>query len=128
VGGVEAAGAALAGGAELVEPGADVLGGELGELLPSEAGDEVEPGDGGVAGVGVLAEVVDSDVLQPVRQVCGQAALRGRDGESAVAGSDLLGELGQRLRARAAVDADPLAGVAGGEDVSGGFQRLSLRW
>jgi hypothetical protein len=66
-GGVEAAGAALAGGTELVEPGSDVLGGELGELLPSEAGDEVEPGDGGVAGVGVLAEPVDGDALQPVR-------------------------------------------------------------
>ncbi len=32
-GGVEATRAALAGGAELVEPGADVLGGEFGELL-----------------------------------------------------------------------------------------------
>ncbi len=65
--GVEAARAALAGGAELVEPGADVLGGELGELLLAQAGDEVAVDAGGVAGVGVLAEVVDGDVLQPVR-------------------------------------------------------------
>lgn len=39
--GVDAARAALAGGAKLVEPGADVLGGELGELLLAEAGDDV---------------------------------------------------------------------------------------
>jgi hypothetical protein len=39
--GVDAARAALAGGAESVEPGADVLGGELGELLLAQAGDEV---------------------------------------------------------------------------------------
>lgn len=37
-GGIEAAGAALAGGAELVEPGADILGGELGELLRPRPG------------------------------------------------------------------------------------------
>lgn len=47
---IDAARAALAGGAELVEPGADVLGGELGELLLAEAGDEVPVGAGGVAG------------------------------------------------------------------------------
>jgi hypothetical protein len=46
--GVDAAGAALAGGAELVEPGADVLGGELGELLLAQAGDEVSADAGGV--------------------------------------------------------------------------------
>jgi hypothetical protein len=62
----------------LVESGADILGGELGELLPSETGDEVETDAGGVAGVGVLAEPVDGDGLEPVRQVCGYAALRGR--------------------------------------------------
>ncbi len=39
--GVNAKGAALAGGAELIEPGADVLGGELGELLLAQAGNEV---------------------------------------------------------------------------------------
>lgn len=71
--GVETTYAALAGGAELVESGACGLGGELGELLLAQSEDEVEPGDGGVAGVGVLAEVVDGDVLQPVRQVGGHA-------------------------------------------------------
>jgi hypothetical protein len=45
--GVNAARAALAGGAELVEPGADVLGGELGQLLLAEAGDEVPVDVGG---------------------------------------------------------------------------------
>jgi hypothetical protein len=92
---VEAACAALTGSAELVKPGEDVLGGEFGELLPTEAGDEVEPGDGGVAGVGVLAEPVDGDALQPVGEERGDAALRGGDEEAAVAGGDLLGELGQ---------------------------------
>lgn len=53
--GIDAACAALAGGAELVEPGADVLGGELGELLPAQAGDQVPVDAGGVSGVGVLA-------------------------------------------------------------------------
>jgi len=119
--GVDAARAALAGGAELVEPGSDVLGGEFGELFPSEAGDEVPVDAGGVAGVGVLAEVVDGDVVQPVRQVRIHTALGGEDGEAAVAGGDLLGELGQGLIAGGAVDADAAAGVAGGEDVSGGF-------
>jgi hypothetical protein len=78
----------------LVEPGANVLGRELGELLRAEAGDQVAVDDGAVSGVRVLAEVVDGDVLQPVRQVRGHAALGGRDGEAAVAGGDLLGELG----------------------------------
>ena len=79
-GGVEAACAALAGGAELVEPGADVLGGELGELLLAEAGEEVDADDGGVAGVGVLAEPVDGDGLQPVGEERGEAALGGGAG------------------------------------------------
>jgi hypothetical protein len=52
-GGVEAAGAALTGGAELVEPGADVRDGDLCEFFPSGAGDEVEPGGGGVAACSV---------------------------------------------------------------------------
>ena len=52
----------------------EVAFGLLGELLPTEAGDEVEPGDGGVAGVGVLAELVYGDSVEPVRQVRGQAA------------------------------------------------------
>lgn len=125
-GGVEATGAALTGGAELVEPRADVLGGELGELLLAQAGDEVEAGDGGVAGVGVLAELVDGDVLQPVRQVRAEAALRGRREEAAVTGGDLLGEFGQGFLTGGAVDVDAFAGVAGGEDVSGGFPALVL--
>jgi len=45
--------------------------------------------------VGGFAEVVEGDVLQPVRQVRGHAARRGGDGDAAVAGGDLLGELGQ---------------------------------
>ncbi len=110
--GVDATRAALAGSAELVESGADVLGGELGELLLAEAGDEVPVDAGGIAGVGVLAEVVDGDVFQPVRQVRGHAALRGGSGEAAVAGGDLLGELGQRFFAGGAVDVDAFAGVA----------------
>lgn len=54
--------------------------------------------------MGVLAEVVDGDVLQPLRQVHGHAALRGRDGKAAVAVGDLLGELGQGLLPGVAVD------------------------
>nr|WP_052681986.1 hypothetical protein [Saccharothrix sp. ST-888] len=100
--GVEAACAALAAGAELVEPGADVLGGEFGELLPPEAGYEVEPDAGGVAGVGVLAEAVDGDGLKPVRQVYAEAALGGRGGDAAVAGGDLLGELARSAIPRTA--------------------------
>jgi hypothetical protein len=64
---------------------------------------------------------VDSGVLQPVRQVRGNAALRGGHGEAAVAGGDLLVELGQCFLAGAAVDADELASVTGGEDVSSGL-------
>lgn len=52
--GVSFLGAALAGGAEPVEEGADVAVGEPGELLGAEAGVEVEADGGGVAGVGVL--------------------------------------------------------------------------
>jgi hypothetical protein len=76
--------------------------------------------------VGVLAEVVDGNGLQPVRQVCGQAALSGRDGEAEVAVGDLLGELGEGFLAGGAVDADAAAGVAGGEDVSGGLPAAVL--
>jgi hypothetical protein len=90
---IDASRAALAGGAELVEPGADVLGGDFGELLLAKAGDEVPVDAGGVAGVGVLAKLVDGDGLQPVRQVRAEAALCGGYGESAVAVGDLLGEL-----------------------------------
>ncbi|GGT26481.1 hypothetical protein GCM10010222_80360 [Streptomyces tanashiensis] len=43
--------AALACGTQLVEPGADVLGRELRELLLAQAGDEVAVDAGGVAGV-----------------------------------------------------------------------------
>jgi hypothetical protein len=57
-GGVETACAALTGGSEPVQPGADVLRRKFGELLLAEAGDEVAVGAGGVAGVGVLAELV----------------------------------------------------------------------
>lgn len=81
---------------------------------------------GGVAGVGGLAEVVDGDVLQPVRQECREAALGGDDGDAAVAGGGLLGELGQGFLAGGAVDADAFAGVAGGEDVAGGFPAAVL--
>jgi hypothetical protein len=96
--GVDPARAALADGPQFVQPGADVLGGELGELLPAQARYQVLVHDGGVAGVGGLAELVDGDVLQPVRQEGGEAALRGDDGDTAVAGRDLLGQLGEGLR------------------------------
>lgn len=119
--GVDAAGAALAGGAELVQPAAYVLGGELGELLLAQARDEVLVDAGGVSGVGILAELVDGDGLQPVRRVRADAALRGGNGDSAVAGGDLLGELGQGFLAGGAVDADALASVARGEYVACGF-------
>lgn len=76
--------------------------------------------------MGVLAELVDGDSVEPVRQVRGHAALRGRDREPAVAGGDLLRELGQGLLAGGAVDADALAGVAGGKDVSGGLPAAVL--
>jgi len=49
--------AALTGGAEPVEEGAHVAGGEPGELLDAEAGIEVETNGGRVAGVGVLPQV-----------------------------------------------------------------------
>jgi hypothetical protein len=71
---VDAACAALADDPQSIEPCADVLGGELGELLPAEAGNEVLLDDGGVAGVDGLSELVDGDVLQPVRQLRGEAA------------------------------------------------------
>ncbi len=125
--GVEATGAALAGGAELVEPGADILGGELGELLLAEAGAEVAVDAGGVAGVGVLAEVVDGDVLQPVRQVRGHAALRGGDGEAAVAGGDLLRELGQGFLPGGAVDTDGRRVLPDARTYPAASQRPSLR-
>jgi hypothetical protein len=61
--GVDAAYAALADGPQSVQPGADVLGGELRELLAAQPGDEVVVHDGGVPGVGGLAELVDGDVV-----------------------------------------------------------------
>ena len=119
-------GTALAGGAESVEEGADVASGEPGEPLGAEAGVEVEADGGGVAGVGVLPQVVDGDAVQPVREVGAHGAVRRCDGQAAVAGGDLLGELGEGFLAGGAVDADALAGVAGGEDVSGGFPAAVL--
>jgi hypothetical protein len=59
--GIDVARAALAGGAELVEPGADVFGSELGELLLAEAGDAGAVVAGGESGVGVPAEGVDAE-------------------------------------------------------------------
>ena len=55
-----------------------------------------------------------------------EAALGVGGGYAAVAGGDLLGELGQGFLAGGAVDADALAGVACGEDVSGGFPAAVL--
>ncbi|MFK4595506.1 hypothetical protein RKD30_002173 [Streptomyces pristinaespiralis] len=71
--------------------------------------------------MGVLAKPVDGDVLQPVRQVSGQAALRRGHGQAKVAGGDLLSQRGQRLLASGGVDGDALARIAGSEDVSGGL-------
>lgn len=81
---------------------------------------------GGVAGAGGLAEPVHGDVLQPVRQVPGHAAPCGGDGQTAVAGGDLVGELVGGLAAGGGVDPDAFAGVAGGEDVSGGLPVVVL--
>lgn len=113
--------AALAGGAEPVEEGADVLGGEPGELLGAEAGLEVETDAGGVAGVGVLPQPVDGDAAQPVREVDADRAVGGGDGKSAVAVGDLLGEFVGGVLAGGAVDADALASGVGGEDVASCF-------
>ncbi|WP_256098003.1 winged helix-turn-helix domain-containing protein [Streptomyces sp. MnatMP-M17] len=56
---------------------------------------------------------MDGDVLKPVRQVRGQAALCGWNRESAVAGGDLLGELGWLLDViRNEVGSPPYAQVA----------------
>jgi hypothetical protein len=116
----------LADGPQLVEPGPDIFGREFGELLPAKARYQVLVDDGGVPGVGGLAKLVDADVLQPVRQEGSEAALRGDGGETAVAGRDLLGQLGKGLRPCCAVDADAFAGVAGGEGVAGGFPATAL--
>ncbi|GFN06606.1 hypothetical protein Smic_51620 [Streptomyces microflavus] len=86
----------------------------------------MEADAGGVAGVGVLPHLVDGDAVQPVLQVRADGDVGCRDGQAEVAGGDLLGELGQGLLAGGAVDADALAGVAGGEDVSGGFPAAVL--
>ncbi|GHE83685.1 hypothetical protein GCM10018772_02710 [Streptomyces fumanus] len=120
--GVDAARAALAGGAELVEPGADVLGGELGQLLLAEAGDEVPIDAGGVAGVGVLAESVDGDAAEPVGEVVADGAVGGGDRETAVAVGDFLGGSSPC----AAVDPDAWAAAVGGEDLAGGFPAAVL--
>lgn len=90
--GVEAAGAALAGGAEPVEKGAYVACGQPRDLLGAEAGDEVEVYAGGVAGVGVLAEPVDGGVVQPVGEVVVKRAVGGGDVQASVAVGDLLGK------------------------------------
>lgn len=77
--GVESLGAALAGCAQPVEEGADVLGGQSRELLGAEAGYEVEANAGGVAGVGVLAEPVDGDAAGPVGEIVADGAVSGGD-------------------------------------------------
>lgn len=126
---VEAACAALAAGAELVEPGADVPGSELGDLLAAEAGYDVEADAGVIAGVGGLPEPVDDDAAQPVRQVGTKGAVGSGDGSALVAGGDAFGELVGGFLAGGAVDADALAGAVGGEDVvEAASQRPSLRW
>lgn len=66
----------------------------LASFFGSEAGDEEVVDAGGVAGVGGFAEVVDGDGVEPVREVRGDAALGGGDGDAAVAGGDLVGEFG----------------------------------
>jgi hypothetical protein len=66
--GVQPLGAALASGAQTVEEGAYVFGGQPCDLLGAEAGHEVETDAGGVSGVGVLPKPVDSDAVQPVGQ------------------------------------------------------------
>lgn len=124
--GIQPLGAALAGGAEPVEERAYVLGSEPGDLLGAEAGDEVEADAGGVSGLGVLAEPVDGDAVQPVGEVVADGAVGGGDREAAVAVGDLLGEFVSGLPPRGAVDADAFAGAVGGEDVSGGFPAAVL--
>jgi hypothetical protein len=124
--GVEPVGAALAGGAESVEEGAHVAGGEAGELFRSEAGGEVESDAGGVSGVRGLADAVDGDGVEPVREMGGPRGVGGGVGDAAVAVGDLLGEFVGGFLAGGGVDADASVGAVGGEDVSGGFPAAVL--
>jgi hypothetical protein len=98
------------------------------EFLGAETGVEVEADGGGVAGVGVFPQVVNGDAVQPVREIGAHGAVGRRDGEAAVAGGDLLGELAQRVFTGGAVDADALAGVAGARTYPAASYRPSLRW
>ncbi|GAA4976281.1 hypothetical protein GCM10023257_11600 [Streptomyces hyderabadensis] len=118
-GGIEALGAAPADAAEPVKVDPYVLGREPRELLLAEAWDEMEADAGRIACVGVLAELVDGDAVELVREVVADGAVGCRGGEAAVAVGDLLGELGQGF----------LAGVAGGRRTyPAASQRPSLRW
>ena len=61
--GVFALGAALAGGADFVEPGLHVADGELIQALGAQGGREVEPGQGFVGGTRQGREVGRHDFL-----------------------------------------------------------------
>jgi hypothetical protein len=74
----------------LVEPEADVLGGEPVELLGAECGDQVEPYAGAVAGQGGGADSMDGDVVQPMREVVGYGRVLGGPGSVLPVFVDLL--------------------------------------
>jgi len=75
--GIFALGAALAGNAKPVEPGADIADLEPVKPLGSETWDEIQAGEQGVPFSGLGCEVRLDDFAQPVRQVAGQCR-RGR--------------------------------------------------
>ncbi|MEE1753069.1 hypothetical protein [Streptomyces sp. SP18CS02] len=72
-----------------------------------------------------MAKIMEPDAAEPgtVKRAVDVPGESGPfDAELVEPGADVFGgKSGQRLRARAAVDADAFAGVAGGEDLLGGF-------
>nr|WP_312888144.1 hypothetical protein [Nonomuraea rhodomycinica] len=127
-GGVGALDATAAGGAELVEPLPDVLGGQLAEFLLEQVGGEVEADACTVAGQGVGADLMYGDVNEPRGQVVAQGWISGRDWQVLPVVGDLLGELVGGFAAGPVVDADASGLPVRGRDVGGSFPRPSARW
>jgi hypothetical protein len=86
----------------------------------------VEARDGRVSGVRSGAQAVDGYGVEPVGEVLGDGSVADASRQAAVADGDGLGQLVGGFLAGGAVDADALAGAAGGEDVSGGFPAAVL--
>lgn len=119
--GVDALGAAAALDGDPVEPGTDVLGRELVELLGSEGRDDVHVDGLPVVGEGVGTHPVRGDVPDPVFEVGGEGALVGHCAGSVLVLGDCFDQGLVGFLPGAAIDADAGALAVEGFDPGGAF-------